>query len=74
VDVVSGADIEYEDYAVKTRTGDVHIPFIADEDALYNSVDHSINCIKTGCPSNSGPDAAIRVIKVLEIADSRMNI
>jgi predicted dehydrogenase len=74
VDIVSGGDIEYEDYAVKMRTGDVYIPFIADEDALYNSVDHFISCIKGGGPSDSGPDAAIHVIKVLEIADSHMNV
>jgi len=73
VDVVSGENIEYEDYAVKTRSGDVWIPFIPEQDALYNSVDHFVTCIETGKPSQSGPDAAIHVIKVLETADSRMN-
>jgi len=73
VDIVSGDNIEYEVYAVKTRTGDVWIPFIPEQDALYNSVDHFITCIETGSPSQSGPDAAIRVIKVLETADAHMN-
>jgi predicted dehydrogenase len=73
VDIVSGSDIEYEDYAVKTRTGDVWIPFIPEQDALFNSVDHFVSCVDTGAQSISGPDAAIHVIKVLETADERMN-
>jgi len=73
VDVVSGEGIEYEDYAVRTRTGDVWIPFIQEQDALYNSVDHFICCIENGEPSQSGPDAAIHVIRVLETADGKMN-
>ena len=73
VDVVSGTNIEYEDYAVKTRSGDVWIPFIPDQDALYNSVDHFVSCIANGTPSMSGPDAAIHVIRVLEAADLKMN-
>lgn len=74
VDVVSGDNIEYEDYAVKTRSGDVWIPFIPEQDALFNSVDHFVSCVETGKPSQSGSDAAIRVIRVLETADSRMNL
>ena len=73
IDVISGKNIEYEDYAVKTRSGDVWIPFVPEQDALYNSVDHFITCIKEGKPSLSGPEAAIHVIRILETADERMN-
>lgn len=73
VDVVSGDNIEYEEYAVKTRSGDVWIPFIPDQDALYASVDHFLTCVETGSPSESGPDAAMHVIRILETADTRMN-
>lgn len=73
VDVVSGDNIEYEDYAVKTRSGDVWIPFVPEQDALYNSIDHFIDCTMSGKPSQSGPDAAIHVIRILETADARMN-
>jgi len=74
VDVIGdNKDIEYMDYAVKTRTGDVWAPFINNGDALYNSVDHFVNCIKKSRPSLTGPDSAIHVIKVLEEADKKMN-
>jgi len=73
IDVVSGDNIEYMDYAVKTRSGDVWGPFVPEQDALYGSVDHFIECAEKGLPSISGPDAAIHVIKVLEEADLRMN-
>jgi len=73
MDVVSGENIEYADYVVKSRSGDVWIPFIPEQDALYNSVEHFMKCIETGTPSSSGPDAAIHVIRVLEKASSRMN-
>jgi predicted dehydrogenase len=73
VDVIPGSGIEYDDYAVKTRTGDVWIPFIPEQDALYNSVDHFVSCVESGGPSLSGPDAAIHVIRILEAADARMN-
>jgi predicted dehydrogenase len=73
VDVIPVSGIEYDDYAVKVRSGDVWIPFIPDEDALYNSVDHFVSCVESGRPSMSGPDPAIHVIKILETADARMN-
>jgi predicted dehydrogenase len=73
IDVVSGESIEYEDYAVKTRSGDVWIPFIPEQDALFNSIDHFIDCAESGSPSASGPDAAIHVIRILETADTKMN-
>jgi len=74
VDIIGeNKDIEYIDYAVKTRTGDAWAPFINNGDALYNSVDHFINCIRESRPSLTGPDSAIHVIKVLEEADKRMN-
>lgn len=73
IDLVPGSPIEYGEYAVRTRTGDLWIPYIPEEDALYNSIDHFISCAESGKLSESGPDAAIRVIKILETADSRMN-
>lgn len=73
VDVVAGSDVEYEDYAVKTRVGDILIPYIPEQDALFNSIDHFATCIESGKPSASGPDQAIRVLKILELADQTMN-
>jgi predicted dehydrogenase len=73
VDVIAGDDIEYEDYAVKTRVGDIWIPYIPEQDALYNSLDHFSNCIRLNKQSDSGPAQAIRVLKILEHAEQTMN-
>ncbi|MGI1999998.1 Gfo/Idh/MocA family protein [Shewanella frigidimarina] len=72
VSVISGADVEYEDYAVKTREGDVWMPYIPQEDALFNSINHFLSCILSSKPSISGPLQAIRLLKILEKADVSM--
>jgi predicted dehydrogenase len=73
VDVVGGRDVEYADYAVKMRVGDIWIPYIPEQDALFNSIDHFADCIKNGTKSESGPEQAIRVLRILERADQTMN-
>lgn len=73
VNVVSGENIEYDDYVVKTRDGDVWIPYIQQEDALYNSIDHFRECIESNKQSISNPEQAIRLLKILETADAKMN-
>lgn len=64
---------EYGAYEFKTRTGDIFIPNIQFEDALKNSIEHFANCIKEMQPSLAGPDQAIRVIKILDRAISKLN-
>lgn len=73
VDVLAGSDIEYEDYAVKTRVGDIWIPYIPEQDALFNSIEHFASCVQSGTPSASGPEQAIRVLRILEQAEQTMN-
>lgn len=73
VDVLAGSDVEYEDYAVKMRVGDIWIPYIPEQDALFNSISHFAACIESGKPSASGPEQAIRVLKILERAEQTMN-
>lgn len=73
VDVLAGSDVEYADYAVKTRVGDIWIPYIPEQDALFNSIDHFAACVESGKQSASGPEQAIRVLKILEQADQTMN-
>ncbi len=65
-------DMEYDEFVVKTRTGDGSIPKLETGDALFNSLEHFRHCIETGSNSMSGPDAAIRVLGVLEMADQSM--
>lgn len=73
VNVISGEDVEYDDYVVKTRDGDVLIPYIKQEDALFNSINHFRECILEKKQSISNPTQAIRLQKILEAADEKMN-
>lgn len=74
VDVVSDDDnIEYEDYAVKVRMGDILIPYIAEQDALFNSIEQFRKSVESNTQSSSGPEQAIRVLRILEQAENTMN-
>lgn len=69
-DVIS---TEYDDYVVKSRIGDAVIPkFVGGADALYNSLEHFRECIVNDTESISNANAAIRVIKILEMADKQL--
>lgn len=72
-DVISGDNFEYDDYAVKSREGDIQIPYIKREDALFNSIEHFRKSIVSGKQSISNPNQAIRLLNILEIADENMN-
>lgn len=73
VNVISGEDVEYDDYVVKTRDGDVWMPYIKQEDALFNSINHFKECILENKHSISNPTQAIRLQTILETADKKMN-
>ena len=74
-DVIKATDpMEYSEFVVKTRSGDAVIPRLDVGDALYNSLEHFRQCIIDRKESLSGPDAAIRVLTVLEEADKNMTI
>lgn len=74
-DVIKASDpMEYSEFVVKTRSGDAVIPQLDVGDALYNSLEHFRQCIIDGTDSMSGPDAAIRVLTVLDEADKNMLI
>ncbi len=72
VNVICGDNVEYPEYAVETRDGDMHAPYIKQEDALYNSIDHFRKCTVSNTTSLSGPEQAIRLQKILEIADKQL--
>lgn len=59
---------EYNDYVVKTRQGDILSPDVKSGDALYNSVNHFITCIKENKKSLSDPEQGIRLLQILENA------
>ena len=65
--------MEYDEYVVKSRIGDAVIPwFEGGADALYNSLETFRNCIEKNIESITNADAAIRVIKILEMADRQL--
>lgn len=74
-DMIKAADVmEYSEFVVKTRMGDAVIPKLESGDALFNSVEHFRQCIMNKSESMSGPDAAIRVLTVLEEADKNITL
>ncbi|MGJ0303105.1 Gfo/Idh/MocA family oxidoreductase [Aliarcobacter cryaerophilus] len=74
VEVVSGENITDENYLVKTNEFGTYSPYIKPEDALYNSIEHLRTSIINQTQSLSNPSQAIRVHKILEIADNNMNM
>jgi predicted dehydrogenase len=66
-------NIEYLDYALKVREGDALIPHLPIEDALKNSIEHFAQSIVSKADSYSNADLAIRIIKILEEADKKLN-
>ena len=59
-------------YDYKVRTGDVSTPSIQQEDALLNSIEHFVNCVKTNTPSLSGGVQSTKVMKILDAAHECM--
>ncbi len=64
--------MEYSEFVIKSRNGDAVIPKLEVEDALFNSLEVFRQCIEDNKESLSGSEAAIRVLKVLELADKNM--
>lgn len=72
VNVISDGDAEYGEYEVRTREGDVWIPFIEYEDALYNSIESFRSSIVNNEDVVTCPDQAIRVQKILDKANKNI--
>ena len=66
------ADMEYDEFVVKTRTGDALIPKLEQSDALYNSLEHFRQCIVQDKESITDAKSAIRMLKILEQADKKL--
>lgn len=71
-DIKVNEDIEYDEFVIKSRTGDGVIPRLEQGDALYNSLEHFRNCIENNQESITGPNSAIRMLKILEEADKQL--
>ena len=63
---------EYGLYEFKARSGDITIPYIPQEDALRNSIEHFAFCIRDGRESLSNGEQGIKVIRILEQAKKKL--
>lgn len=72
VNVREGEYKEYGKLEAKVRLGDLFVPNVEVEDALLNGIKHFAECIQAGTPSMSGPDQAIRTLRILEQADAKL--
>ena len=73
VNIISGKNIEFGTYEVRTHEGDVWSPYIEKKDSLYVSLDSFIKAIQQDKQSRTGADQAIRIQRILERADKLMN-
>lgn len=64
--------LEYSKYAVKSRIGDAIIPYIEQADALYNSIQHFVECIEQDKQSYTNAEAALRILNIMEQADRKL--
>jgi predicted dehydrogenase len=63
---------EYGAYETKVRTGDIYIPYIEQQDALLSGLTQFAKCIREGAPSPTGPNQAIRILSILNRADTKL--
>ncbi len=73
VNIVSGKNIEFGTYEVRTHEGDVWSPYIKKRDSLYVSLDSFVKAIQQDKQPITGTNQAIRIQRILERADKRMN-
>jgi len=72
VRVLSGCEFEWDDYVIETREGDVWSPYVKQQDALLNSIEHFSQAIANDRQSITDASQAIRIQKILEKADLEM--
>ncbi|MBQ6342349.1 MAG: Gfo/Idh/MocA family oxidoreductase [Anaerolineaceae bacterium] len=63
---------EYGAYEFKARSGDITIPYIPQEDALRNSIEHFAACIREGRESLANGEQGVKVIRILDRAKEKL--
>jgi predicted dehydrogenase len=62
-----GFDPDYRNYGEYiTRSGDVMSPQVSNEEPLRIECRHFIECLRSGAEPQSGPEDALRTVRVLE--------
>ena len=69
----SGVDLDPNDFKVKYRAGDVHVPQIDRTEALTVASRHFIECIQARAEPVTGAAAGLRVVQILEAADRSLS-
>lgn len=66
-------NLEYREYVLKARQGDAVIPhFEGGNKALFSSLDHFRKCLVEERGSQTGPEQAIRIMRILHEADKQL--
>ncbi len=65
---------EYGAYEFKARSGDITIPYIPQEDALRNSIEHFADCIDRNVPSAANGEHAIKITRILDEARRKLTL
>jgi predicted dehydrogenase len=60
------------DVLVQYRTGDVHIPKLASEEALRGEMGHFRDCIRTGSRPRTDGEQGLEVVRILTAADTSL--
>ena len=63
---------EYGQYEFKARSGDITIPYIPQEDALRNSIEHFAQCIENKTESIADGEHGIKIIRILDEAREKL--
>ena len=63
---------EYGAYEFKARSGDITIPYIPQEDALRNSIEHFADCVTNHHGSLANGEQGIKVIRILDRAKQKL--
>ena len=71
--IINNENIEYGVYETKIHEGDVWSPYIEQKDALSESIENFIISVEENKQSLTGSDQGIRILKILEEADKKMN-
>lgn len=64
---------EYGMYEFKARTGDITIPYIRQQDALRNSIEHFADCVMNGTQSVADGRQGIKIARILDEARRKLD-
>ncbi len=64
---------EYGAYEYKARTGDITIPYVVQQDALRNSIEHFAECVAAGRESIANGAQGVKIARILDEARRKLD-